>query len=225
MKIDPKDPQLHAQRQKVMLSIAKQFTNERGQVKLADAFKAQPDYQTQLADLGLDSPTRLNAYVLHMRRTGVLPQTVGFEGQKAPRKPHRKGVGSGNRKHMPEETYQQAFELIRQYRKGNKVDWAIAFHEHPELAKEMGYNGPGHNACMSFLNRARNRFKEGRTGARLPSHEPTASLPAANGVVAAPAPAPEPEPLPFNYCPKCGTNLLMFMTALKIAAKHSRRGE
>ncbi len=107
MEIDTKDPQLHAQRQKVMLDIAKHYTNERGQVKLKDAFKEKPEYEQTLADLGLDSPTRLNAYVLHMRRQGILPQTKGFEAQKQPR-PHRKGMSKGGRtgrKHVPEETY------------------------------------------------------------------------------------------------------------------------
>ncbi len=105
------------------------------------------------------------------------------------------------------------------------MDWRVAFFDHPELGKEIGYNGPKHSRAMSCLNRARERFKEGRierlgTPAPVPVH--------VNGtahVEAAPTPAPEPEPLPFNYCPKCGTNLLMFMTALQIAAKHSRRGE
>ncbi len=132
--------------------------------------------------------------------------------------------GKTGRKHVPEETYQQIFELIRQYKRGEKVDWGLAFEQHPELGKEIGYNGPKHSRAMSFLNRARDRFKQGRTENRLPESVPVPVHVNGTAPVAA-APAPEPEPLPFNYCPKCGTNLLMFMTALRIAAKHSRRGE
>ena len=199
----------HGERRKIIQRIAKDYTNNLGQIRLTSAFANHPEYQKQLAELGLDGPIKLNAYVLHMRRKDLLPPS-GYSGRSRPPKVKIGGRPSGSRgKHLPEEHYQTAFKLIRDYRHGSKVDWRRAFIEHPDIAKLLDYPS---NKCSSFLNRARNRFeREGRPAQTLPDAPPPAVV------------APPPDPLPFNYCPKCGTNLLMFITAFRVANKHSHR--
>lgn len=256
------DQQTLEQRDKILLSIAEKHSDDKGHIRLSKAFEEEPMLQSQLAALGLDTGSRLNAYVLAMRRRGTLKSTSkhsapGFTKKKVAKRQKPWGEAQISLVHHVARTYKKPH--------AEGVSWEKAFEEHPDWAKLLGgYSKKTMSAVYRALRKkdpkirwdndereqVLQEFEQQQNGNGV--HEPVAlTAPAEVPIQCAicgfvpsvpsyallcqhyatkhnkPPKAPPPEPLPFNFCPKCGTNLLLFVTAFKVADKHShgRGGE